>query len=137
MTQSVRVPRPLAPAGLLGAAIALATSVLGLTAEPVHAVVPNKGDVYVGLDKGMVGHYRNDGVLVETLNSGTGSAKSTGMCFDASGNLFSTQMPANTISKFRADGSLIASHFGSSYNQGPESCVVDAAGEILVGQSGG
>src|SRR5438128_2471557 len=60
MTQSVRVPRPLASAGLLGAAIALATSVLGLTAEPVHAVVPNKGDVYVGLDNGMVGAHGTD-----------------------------------------------------------------------------
>jgi hypothetical protein len=59
------------------------------------------------------------------------------MCFDASGNLFSAQLQANTVSKFSPSGSLIAADFGSGYNQNPESCVMNAAGQILVGQSNG
>jgi hypothetical protein len=137
LTPAILVARPPTLAALLTAAITLTAVILGLTAQPVRAVVPGRGDLYVGLDNGMVGHYRSNGQLVETLDSGTMSAKSTGMCFDASGNLFSTQRQANTVSKFAADGSLVASHFGSAYNQGPESCVVNASGEILVGQSAG
>jgi sugar lactone lactonase YvrE len=137
MIQPVRIARRPVLAGLLVAAAALVSFSLGLTAKPVRAVVPDRGDLYVGLDNGMVGHYRSTGLHVETLDSMTGSAKSTGLCFDASGNLISTQLQANTISEFNADGSLAASHFGAGYNQGPESCTVNAAGEILVGQSGG
>jgi sugar lactone lactonase YvrE len=130
--------RPRAVAGLFAAGVALTAIALGLTAQPVRAVVPDKGDLYVGLDNGVVQHYTNTGHTRGTpMDSMTGSIKSTGMCFDASGNLFSTQLSANTVSKFSASGALISSHFGSGYNQGPESCVVNAAGQILVGQAGG
>jgi hypothetical protein len=59
------------------------------------------------------------------------------MCFDSSGNLFSTQSPANTVSKFSPSGALVAANFGSGYNQGPHSCAVNATGQILVGQANG
>jgi hypothetical protein len=137
MTPTLVKSRLLTVVGLLGAGLALATLALGLTAQPVRAVVPSKGDLYVGLDNGMVGHYTNLGRLIETLDSTTGSAKSTGMCFDFSGNLFSTQSPANTVSKFNPSGTLVAANFGSGYNQGPHSCVVNALGQILVGQANG
>jgi streptogramin lyase len=123
---------------VLGAGIALTALALGLTAQPVRAVVPNKGDLYVGLDNGMIGHYTNTGVSVGPLLDSThGASKSTGMCFDSVGNLFSAQLQANTLSKFNPAGSLTAANFGSGYNQGPESCEVNALGQVLIGQANG
>jgi hypothetical protein len=102
-------PRPIAVAGLLAVSLAFAAVALGLTVQPVRAVVPTKGDVYAGVGNGMVAHYSNTGVLIETLDSTTASTFTSGMCFDASGNLYSTQFNANTISKFSPGGSLLAS----------------------------
>jgi len=110
---------------------------LCLTAQPVRAVVPNKGDVYVGIGNSRVAHYSNTGVLIETLNSTTGSASTAGMCFDASGNLYSTQFNANTISKFGPGGSLLAANFGSGYNSHPESCIFNAAAQLYAAQPDG
>ena len=138
MTSGSARPRPLTVAGVLGAGIALAALALGLTVQPVRAVVPSKGDLYVGLDNGKIGHYTNAGVSVGPLLDSThGASKSTGMCFDSSGNLFSAQFQANTLSKFNSAGSLTAANFGSGYNQGPESCEVNALGQILIGQANG
>jgi sugar lactone lactonase YvrE len=130
-------PTPLAVAGLLGAGIALATFALGWSAHPADAVVPGQGDLYVGLDAGRIGHYTSSGNLVETLDSTHGTSKSTGMCFDASGNLIATERQANTVSQFDPAGSLVAANFGAGYNQGPGSCVVSATGGIFIGQAGG
>jgi hypothetical protein len=136
MAAAMARPRSFGVAGLLGIGILLAALALGLTAHPVRALVPNKGDLYVGMDFGKVGHFTNQGILLETLDS-THTQTSTGMCFDASGNLFSTQQQSNAVSKFNASGTLLAANFGSGYNQGPESCVVMADGRILIGQAGG
>jgi sugar lactone lactonase YvrE len=130
-------PRPIAVAGLLAVSLAFAAVALGLTVQPVRAVVPTKGDVYAGVGNGMVAHYSNTGVLIETLDSTTASTFTSGMCFDASGNLYSTQFNANTISKFSPGGSLLASHFGSGYTSAPESCVLNAAGQLYAGQANG
>jgi hypothetical protein len=137
MTPGMSKAKPRIPAGLLAAGMALALFALGVTAHPVGAVVPNTGDLYVGLDAGRVGHYTNTGTLVETLDSTHAAGRSTGMCFDGPGNLLSTQQQANTVSKFGPNGSLVTANFGSGYNQGPESCVVNAAGQVLIGQAGG
>lgn len=138
MTSGSAMPRPLTVAGLLGTGISMAALALVLTAQPVRAVVPNKGDLYVGLDNGRIGHYTNTGASVgPPLDSTHGTSKSTGMCFDSSGNLFSAQLQANTLSKFDPAGSLTAANFGAGYNQGPESCTVNALGQILIGQANG
>jgi hypothetical protein len=137
MAPAITKARRLTGAGLIGAVIALATFVLASTAQPVHAVVPNTGELYVGLDFGTIGHYTNTGVLIETLDSTHATTKSTGMCFDGSGNLFSTQIQANTVSKFNPGGSLLAANFGTGYNQNPESCAINSAGQIFIGQTGG
>jgi streptogramin lyase len=136
MAAAMARPRSFGVAGVLGIGVLLAALALGLTARPVRAVVPNKGDLYVGMDVGKVGHFTNTGTLVETLDS-THTQTSTGMCFDASGSLFSTQQLSNAVSKFGASGTLLAANFGSGYNQGPKSCVVMADGRILMGQAGG
>jgi hypothetical protein len=136
MAAAMARPRSFGVVGLLGIGILLAALALGLTARPVRAVVPNKGDLYVGMGVGKVGHFTNTGTLVETLDS-THTQTSTGMCFDASGSLFSTQQLSNAVSKFSASGTLLAANFGSGYNKGPESCVVMANGQILIGQAGG
>jgi sugar lactone lactonase YvrE len=137
MAPSITKARPLAVAVVIGAGIALVMAVFGVTVQPVHAVAPNQGELYVGLDFGKIGHYTNTGLLIETLNSTHGSSKSAGMCFDGSGNLFSAQIQANTVSKFNPAGSLLAANFGTGYNQNPESCAINSAGQIFVGQTGG
>jgi hypothetical protein len=137
LTPAILLPRPVVVAGLLGLGALFIALAFGLAAHPARAAVPTKGDVYAAIGNGRVAHYTNTGTLVETLNSTTGSLEGGGMCFDASANLFSTQFQSNTMSKFSPGGSLIAAQFGSSYNQHPESCVVNAAGQILVGQADG
>jgi streptogramin lyase len=137
MARSITKARPLTVAVVIGAGIALVMAVFGVTVQPVHAVAPNKGELYVGLDFGKIGHYTNAGLLIETLDSTHGSTKSAGMCFDGSGNLFSTQFQANTVSKFNPGGSLLAANFGTGYNQNPESCAINTAGQIFIGQTGG
>ncbi len=68
----------------------------------------------------MIGHYTSTGASVgPPLNSTHGSSKSTGTCFDASGNLFSAQLQANTVSKFSPGGSLTAATYGSATTRLP------------------
>jgi hypothetical protein len=94
--------RPLTVAGVIGAGIALITLLFGLTVQPVHAVASNKGELYVGLDFGMIGHYTNTGLLIETLDFTHGSTKSTDMCRKSTANLL-RQLPL-TIDTTACDG---------------------------------
>lgn len=102
-----------------------------------RAVAPTPGDVYAGIGSGLVAHYTAGGTFIENLDSTTGSSESTGMCFDAGGNLIATMFSANTVSKFSPTGALLAANFGTGYNQHPESCTVNAAGNVFIGQADG
>jgi hypothetical protein len=94
------------------------------------------GDVFAGVGNGKIKHFNSSGVLLDTLNTTTGSAEDTGMAFDLAGNLYATNYTANSMSKFNNTGNLI-SPFGSGFNSQPESAVINAAGDIYVGQSDG
>ena len=93
------------------------------------------GDVFVAVGSGQVKEFTPSGTLVQTLNDGTGSTFTTGMAFDASGNLYVTNFSSTTVSKFNADGTLASSAFLTGYTT-PESILVDAAGEFFVGGNG-
>ena len=60
----------------------------------------NLRDVFAGVGNGIINQYNSGGALQETLNTTSGSQEETGMCFDASGNLYTTNLNDNTMSKF-------------------------------------
>jgi hypothetical protein len=122
----------------LGATVVVAGApTAGATQRPHDSVALAKGDVLAGIGNGMIAHYSPTGVLLDTLNTTQAGTEDTGMCFDGSGNLYTTDFEANIMSKFDGNGNLLASSFGSGFNQHPESCVVDKSGNIYVGQADG
>jgi hypothetical protein len=73
--------------------------------------------------------------LLQKLSSGL-SSETTGMAFDASGNLYSTNFQAQTIVKYDINGNKIGT-FGSGFNSDPESILFDKSGNAYVGQADG
>jgi len=80
------------------------------------------------------------GATVGTLATTTGSSEDTGMCFLLDGSLLTTNWPSSTfgISQFSTAGALLH----ATWNKSPitthgESCVVDASGNVYVGQTDG
>ena len=110
---------------------------LGFGEGRAWAVVFNKGDVFAGVGNGLIKHFSPTGTLIETLDTTSGSTYDTGMCFDSSGNLYSTNFATSTMSKFDHAGALLSASWGSGFNALPESCVVDSAQNVYVGQAGG
>lgn len=100
-----------------------------------------KGDVFVGVGGGLVAHYSPSGTLLATLDTTTGSSEDTGMCFQANGNLLTTNWPGDSygMSQFDSSGNLVNSAWApaSTFSGDPESCVVDNAGNVYVGQTDG
>jgi hypothetical protein len=95
------------------------------------------GDVFVGDGLGLIPEFHPSGTLVQTLDNTTGSAEQTGMCFDAAGNLYSTNFEDDSVSKFDGAGNLLVAHYAGPFNQDPESCVFDSSGNMYVGQADG
>jgi len=102
-----------------------------------HAVAYNVGDVFAGIGHGKVNHFDSTGSLIETLDSGTGSTESTGMCFDSAGNLFATMFQANDISKFDNLGGLVNGIWATLLNAHPESCLVTTGNILYAGHADG
>ncbi len=92
------------------------------------------GDVFIGVANGEVQWRDASGTLIQTLNTGLGGY-TTGMAFDAAGNLYVTDFSVNAISVFNNFG-VLQGTFGSGYNI-PESILFDAAGSAYVGNVGG
>ncbi len=95
------------------------------------------GDVLVGIGNGQIEHFTSNGTLVNVLDTGTGAAYNTGMCFDPSYTLYATDFGAQAVSTFNSAGDRLQSYWGSGYNLDPESCVADSTGHIYVGQADG
>jgi streptogramin lyase len=117
-----------------GSAVAVLGVVAGLNG-PAWGVI-NNGDVLAAVGAGKIKHFTPAGTLIETFDSTTGSSETTGMCFDAAGNLYATMFETNTISKFDPNGVLIKANFTTT-TQTPESCQINKAGDLLVGNTGG
>jgi hypothetical protein len=96
-----------------------------------------RGDVFAGVGSGQVNHYRPDGTLVQTLDTGSGSADQTGMCFDTLGHLYTTNWTAGSMSKFDSQGVRTAYPWGGPFGNSPESCVADAQGNLYTGEVSG
>lgn len=107
------------------------------SSQPAQAVLYQAGDIFAGVGTGKVKHFDSSGTLIETLDTTTGSSEDTGMCFDPTGNLYTTNFSVSSMSKFDNQGGLLQANFGGGFNAHPESCVLDAAGNIYVGQADG
>ncbi len=101
------------------------------------AVAYNKGDVFAGVGAGKIKHFTPDGVLLETLDTTTGSNEQTGMAFDTAGNLYATDWTASKMSKFDNMGNLVDADWGGPFNSHPESIAIDVFGNLYVGQADG
>jgi hypothetical protein len=95
------------------------------------------GDVLVGVGAGQIAHYSSSGTLKDTLDSGTTSLNETGQCFDGLGRLRSTNYNAQSVSLFSSTGTLTDPSWANGFVLNPESCVVDAAQDVYVGESDG
>jgi sugar lactone lactonase YvrE len=122
---------------LLLIAVALALVAMTMVAMPSRAAAAfNVGDVFAAIGNGKIAHYSNTGTLLDTLDSTHSGTEDDGMCFDAAGNLYSTQaFSSNTMSKFSNNGTLLTASFGSGYNSDPESCSFNASNQMYVGQA--
>ena len=103
--------------------------------QTAHAVAFLTGDVFASVASGNVKHYRADGTFLETLNIGA-SGYTTGMAFDAAGNLYVTGFSVNTVAKFDTNGTLLGNFISSGLST-PESIVFDNAGDAYVSSVGG
>jgi streptogramin lyase len=128
-----------APIGTIVLALALSVSQLGVVPGPVAAnhIPLAIGDVLVAVGSGTVNRYSPSGTFIEALNTTSGSAFETGMCSDTAGNVYVTNFTANSMTKLNNLGGVLQHPFGSGFNARPESCVVDAASNIYVGQADG
>ena len=99
----------------------------------------NKGDVFVGVGTGRVKHFTPLGVLLDTLDTTTGSSEDLGMAFDSAGNLYTTDSfgGVSKVSKFDSGGNLLDADWGGPFNLNPESIAIDIFGNIFVGQPDG
>jgi DNA-binding beta-propeller fold protein YncE len=127
----------LAAAGILCLALLLAGPDRVFSAPPRQTNGLHKGDVLAGVDRGRIYQFGPDGRLLGILDTASGEGSvAAGMCFDSSGSLYVTTFDNNGLSKFDSAGALLNSSFAVGLSE-PESCVVDAAQNIYVGQAGG
>jgi hypothetical protein len=61
------------------------------SAVQASGVAFQTGDVLAGIGAGKIKHFRSDGMLLDTLDTG-GNTFDTGMAFDAAGNLYATTL---------------------------------------------
>ncbi len=120
--------------GWLTATVALVALVALSAASLARAngVALHAGDVLAATGSGQVKHFNRTGSLLDTLDTGTGSTYTTGMCFDASSNLFVTDFNSD-ISEFNPSGNLVNGTFVSDYSGSAESCAWDSHGHMYVG----
>ncbi|HZP86564.1 MAG TPA: IPTL-CTERM sorting domain-containing protein [Burkholderiales bacterium] len=117
-------------------AIAAVFAMIGATSTAVGAGL-TLGNLIVSGTPTTIREYTPTGTLVQTLPSSGSGSFTTGMCFDASGNLLVTNFSQGTVAQFSAaTGALVTSTF---LNPGgaPEACVRDAAGNFYTTNTSG
>lgn len=116
------------PLTLVGALVVLAASA-AVADDPFQ-----NGDVFAGLDNGRIVRSSATGQRRGTLDASGGPM--TGMCFDLDGNLYATDF-GGTMRKYDRNGRLLDGGWGGPFSAHPESCVVDAAGNVYTGEVDG
>ncbi|MBI1802870.1 MAG: SBBP repeat-containing protein [Ignavibacteriae bacterium] len=97
------------------------------------------GEVFAGLQNGIIARFDAGGHLLQTLHATIGSTNlETGMCFDLAGNLYATNWNAYTMTKFDNMGNMpVYLWAGMRTFDRPENCLIDCDGNILVGDNFG
>ena len=95
-----------------------------------------KGNIFASVGNGKVKEFTPAGVLVQTLDTTTGSNYTTGSAFDPSGNFYVTSFGGSKVSKFDNTGTLANANFVTG-NTDNESLVFDMAGNFFLGQADG
>jgi hypothetical protein len=102
------------------------TATLGASSTASGRIAFSVGDIFAGIGDGKFNRFDPTGALTETLDDGQvvpGENATTGMCFDPVGNMYATNVRANSMSQFSNDGTLLAATFGT-FNAQPESCLI-------------
>ena len=103
----------------------------------------SSGDVFAGIGNGRWNHFDPAGNLLATLDDGqvesvggfTPAHATTGVCFDPAGDMYATNLDANSMSKFSNDGKLLAESLGS-FDAFPESCLIVSGNAMFVSEVG-
>ena len=93
------------------------------------------GDVFASVGSSLVREFTPTGTLVQTLNTNTSSANTTGGVFDTSGNFYVTTFASGIVSKFAA-GSISGTNFASVAGD-QESITRDLMNNFFIGQADG
>ncbi|GAA3896303.1 hypothetical protein GCM10022276_14120 [Sphingomonas limnosediminicola] len=112
-----------------------ATVAMVLCSNAAQAVPFSSGDIFAAISNGKVAHYDHGGTLLQTLDSGLGGY-TTGMAFDGSGNLYSTNFSAGSITRYDANGAILPPNPYISGLATPESIAFAADGSFYVGTLG-
>jgi streptogramin lyase len=111
-----------------------------LIASAASALPFRTDDVFAGVGNGVIKEFSAAGVLYQTLTmtcAGCSTSETTGMAFDAAGNLYASAFEANAVEKFDSNGAVVGT-FGSGYNAHPESIVIDRTNSVVyIGQADG
>ncbi len=129
--QRPRRPRTWSRSGPVLSLLLCAVLAGGTPAAAGDAAFRN-GDVFAGVAGGEITIFAG-GRLRHTLKSPSGGQQS-GMCFDLEGNLYTTDFENSQMSKFGKDGRLLVRDWGGPFSTNPESCVVDADGNVYTGE---
>jgi hypothetical protein len=111
------------------------TLALGIAVVAQAGTLYQSGDVFVSIGNGQVNEYRPDGTFVQNLNDGSGSL-TTGMAFDASGNLYVTNFIAGSISRFDNSGNNLLTNWVTGQTNPESISMVNGAFPALVGDAG-
>lgn len=93
------------------------------------------GDVFASVGNGLVREFTPTGTLVQTLNTNTNSAFTTGGVFDSSGNFYVTTFGTGIVSMFAA-GSISGTNFANVAGD-EESITRSMSNTFFVGEADG
>lgn len=122
---------------LLITLLTVSVTLLTSTAAPAFALNNpfQQGDVFAGIANGQIQRWSSAGVLQETITC-PGGGFTTGMAFDANGNLYVTMFTNNNICKvLKADSSSAIWATSSAGNLNPES-ILFTGPDVYVGHAG-
>jgi hypothetical protein len=133
--KQLRGVRVMVAASLFVAVLAIGLVLAGHTAYAGTPYVV--GDVFAGVGGGQINEYTPAGVFVQTLDTTSGSVEEIGMCFADATNLYTANFTAGTMTKFDNAGNVVTHPWGGPFSVHPESCIVDASGNIFTGEVDG
>ncbi len=121
---------------LVGFLLAI-TILLGVTlvASPSVSADPDdfeEGDIFAAVGNGLIKRFDESGTLIETLETTSDSEFTTGMCWDTTNHLYTTNFSDGTMSKFDVTGTLVEHPWGGPFDTYPTDCVQDLMGNIYA-----